>query len=91
MWSITLTNSKEVCLEYLITTGRETDPADVLVLTRQKSKLFHQIITDVLCTDGYYSFWRKGKAAIKIKHKSKANTFINVLIQRRNLNQVQLP
>lgn len=86
---VSLTNSKEVCPEDLITTER--DPGGVLVLTRQKSKLLHQIITDVLCTDGYCRLCRKGKAAVKIKHSWKANTFISVLIQRWNLNQAQLP
>lgn len=85
LWEASLTNSKELPLEYFITTETETDPED-LILTRQKCKLLHQIITDVLCTDGHCSFWGKGKAAIKIKHKSKANTFINELIQRWNLS-----
>lgn len=75
----------EVCLGYLITTEKFT------VLTRQKSKLLHQIITDVLCTDGYCGFWGGGKAKAAVRKEAKLQMFINVLTQRWDLNLPQFP
>lgn len=81
-----------VHLEYLITTQRE-NMEKFIVHTRKESKLFHQIITDVLCTDGYCSFWKKKKIKQQSKRKqnSKANTFSNVSTQRQDSNPAHLP
>ena len=71
MQSIILPNSTEVRPESLITAQRGT-LEKFTILTRQKSKLFHQIITDVLCTDGRCGFWKKAKAEVKKEAKAQS-------------------